>query len=121
MPSKCRLFKNQDMQDANITWACKQPEPNPYQTEWDDLIAAIREDQPYNETERGTEASLQAVLGRMAAHTGREITRDELLKVGHEFAPDADKLALDSPSPLPADADGRYPIPQPGKTVDREY
>ena len=70
MPSKCRMFKNQDMQDANITWACREPEPNPYQTEWDDLIAAIREDKPYNETERGTEASLQAVLGRMAAHTG---------------------------------------------------
>ena len=121
MPSKCRLFKNQDMQDANIVWKCTQPEPNPYQTEWDDLIAAIREDKPYNETERGTEASLQAVLGRMAAHTGREITRDQLLKVSHEFAPHVDALALDSPSPLPADADGRYPVPQPGKIVDREY
>ncbi|MEX0642224.1 MAG: gfo/Idh/MocA family oxidoreductase, partial [Pirellulales bacterium] len=121
MPSKCRLFKNQDMQDSNITWACRQPEPNPYQLEWDDLIAAIREDQPYNETERGTEASLQSVLGRMAAHTGQEISRDELLKVDHEFAPAVDKLALDSPSPLPADTDGHYPIPEPGKTVDREY
>ncbi len=121
MPSKCRLFKNQDMQDANVSWAWGKAEPNPYQTEWDDLIAAIREDKPYNETERGTEASLQAVLGRMAAHTGREITRDELLKVGHEFAPGVDTLAMDSPSPLPADADGRYPIPQPGKVVDREY
>ena len=49
-----------------------EPEPNPYQMEWDDLIAAIREDKPYNETERGTEASLQCVLGRMAAHTGRD-------------------------------------------------
>ena len=29
MPSKCRLFKNQDMTDANITWACGKPEPNP--------------------------------------------------------------------------------------------
>ena len=37
------VFKNQDMTDANITWACKQPEPNPYQMEWDDLIAAIRD------------------------------------------------------------------------------
>ncbi|MEX2306343.1 MAG: Gfo/Idh/MocA family oxidoreductase [Pirellulales bacterium] len=121
MPSKCRLFKNQDMTDANIVWAFPQPEPNPYQMEWDDLIAAIREDKPFNETRRGTEASLQAVMGRMAAHTGQYITRDALLKHNHEFAPDVDKLAMNSPAPLPADADGRYPVPQPGKVVDREY
>lgn len=121
VPSKSRLFKNQDMTDANVTWAFPQPEPNPYQMEWNDLIAAIREDKPYNEAHRGTEASLQAVMGRMAAHSGRVITRDELLKHDHEFAPDVDKLSLDSPAPLLADADGRYPVPAPGKTVDREY
>jgi predicted dehydrogenase len=121
MPSRCRLFKNQDMSDANITWACKQPEPNPYQMEWDDLIAAIRDDKPFNETERGTEASLQSVMGRMAAHTGRMIKRDELLKHDHEFAPDVDKLTLDSPAPLVADSEGKYPVPMPGKVTDREY
>jgi hypothetical protein len=89
--------------------------------EWDDLIAAIRGDKPYNETERGTEASLQCVLGRMAAHTGQVITRDELMKVDHEFAPEVDKLTLDSPAPLEADSDGKYPIPMPGKIKDREY
>jgi predicted dehydrogenase len=121
MPSKCRLFKSQDMTDSNISWAFGRPEPNPYQTEWDDLIAAIRADKPFNETRRGTEASLQAVMGRMAAHTGRYITRDDLLKHDHEFAPDVDKLALNSPSPLPADSEGKYPVPAPGRTVDREY
>jgi hypothetical protein len=89
--------------------------------EWDDLIAAIREDKPYNETRRGTEASLQAVMGRMAAHTGQYITREALVKHDHEFAPQVDALAMDSPSPLPADANGRYPVPAPGKTVEREY
>jgi predicted dehydrogenase len=121
MPSRCRLFENQDMRDANIAWAWDKPEPNPYQMEWDDLIAAIRGDKSYNETERGTEASLQCVLGRMAAHTGQVITRDEVLKVQHEFAPNADKLTLDSPSPLAANEEGKYPIPQPGKVKDREY
>jgi predicted dehydrogenase len=121
MPSRCRLFKNQDMTDANITWAFPQPEPNPYQMEWDDLIAAIRDDKPYNETQRGTEASLQSVLGRMAAHTGQVITRDELLKHDHEFAPDVDKLTMDSPSPLVADSDGKYPVPMPGRLKNREY
>jgi predicted dehydrogenase len=121
MPSNCRTFKNQDMSDANIVWRFGKPEPNPYQMEWDDLIAAIRQDTPYNETERGTEASLQAVLGRMAAHTGQVIERDKLLQHTHEFAPNVDKLAMNSPAPLVADKDGKYPVPQPGKVIDREY
>jgi predicted dehydrogenase len=121
MPSKCRLFKNQDMVDANISWAFGKPEPNPYQNEWDDLVAAVRQDKPYNETERGTEASLQAVLGRMAAHTGQVIKRSDLIKHDHEFAPDVDKLTMDSPAPLVADASGKYPVPMPGRTTKREY
>jgi hypothetical protein len=121
MPSRCRLFKSHDMQDTNISWRFDKPEPNPYQMEWDDLIAAIREDKPYNETERGTEASLQCVLGRMAAHTGQVMTRDDVLKVEHEFAPNVERLTLDSPSPLAADSGGKYPIPRPGRVKDREY
>jgi predicted dehydrogenase len=120
-PSHCRLFKNQDMTDSNVIWQYGRPEPNPYQTEWDDLIAAIREDKPYNEVQRGTEASLQSVLGRMAAHTGQVIEREKLLACAHEFAPDVDKLTMDSPAPLVADSEGKYPVPQPGKVTDREY
>ena len=55
------------------TWSGRipQPEPNPYQIEWDDLIDAIRQDKPYNEVKRGAEASLVTCMGRMAAHTGQ--------------------------------------------------
>jgi predicted dehydrogenase len=121
MPSKCRQFRNQDMTDANISWAFGKPEPNPYQNEWDDLIAAIREDKPYNEVQRGTEASLQAVLGRMAAHTCQVITRDQALACPHEFGPELDQLTMGSPAPLQASADGKYPVPNPGMNKDREY
>jgi predicted dehydrogenase len=128
MPAQCRLFKTQQneytdpkAEEANTIWQFGKNEPNPYQTEWDDLVDAVRNDKPYNEVERGAEASLQAVLGRMAAHTGQRITREALLKHDHEFAPDVDKLTMDSPAPLVADADGKYPVPMPGKTVKREY
>jgi hypothetical protein len=86
-----------------------------------DAAWEVFSEKPFNETRRGTEASLQAVMGRMAAHTGQVIKREALLRHDHEFAPDVDKLALNSPSPLTADADGRYPVPQPGKITDREY
>ena len=37
--------------------------------------------------------------GRTAAHTGQVVTYDEILNCKHEFAPDIDKLTVDSPAP----------------------
>jgi hypothetical protein len=56
-PAKSKTYKNQNMVNANIIWKCKADEPDPYQLEWNDLLQAIREDKPYNEVRRGTEAS----------------------------------------------------------------
>ena len=107
--------------EENLLWAFPQPEPNPYDLEWEDLIRAIRKDEPYNEVERGAKASLVTSMGRMAAHTGQIITFDGILNSDHEFAPEVDKLTIDGPAPLKANADGRYPVPMPGITTDREY
>jgi hypothetical protein len=60
-------------------------------------------------------------MGRMAAHTGQEITWDDMLNCEHEFAPGLDQLTENSPAPLQADAQGRYPVPQPGIVTNREY
>jgi predicted dehydrogenase len=121
-PGKCRIFKGQDVSNNDdVVWAFPQPEPNPYQNEWDDLIDAIRQDKPYNEVKRGAEASLVTCMGRMAAHTGQVVTFDQMLNHDHEFAPDVDKLAMDSPAPLLAGPDGKYPVPQPGIVTKREY
>ena len=92
----------------------------PYQNEWNDLMEAIVNNKPYNEVKRGVEASLVTSMGRMAAHTGQEITYDQMLNSDHEFAPGIEKITMESPSPLPSDAKGMYPQPQPGKKK-REY
>lgn len=92
----------------------------PYQNEWNDLMEAIVNNKPYNEVKRGVEASLVTSMGRMAAHTGQEITYDQMLNSEHEFAPGIEKITMDSPSPLPSDARGMYPQPEPGKKK-REY
>jgi len=113
-PAKSRIFKGQKFADSEVAWAYPQPERNPYQLEWDDLITAIREDKPYNEVERGVEASLVTAMGRMAAHTGRVVTRDQILNCEHEFAPMVADLTMDADAPLQADEHGRYPLPQPG-------
>jgi predicted dehydrogenase len=137
-PAYCRTYKGQKFTatarggrrsernqalppEENLLWKCQQPEPNPYDLEWEDLIRAIRQDQPYNEVERGAKASLVTSMGRMAAHTGQIITYDQMLNCEHEFAPNVDKLTMDGPAPLKADANGRYPVPMPGIITDREY
>src|SRR5207302_1770306 len=71
-PAYCRIYQGQKFnatartrrgkqsetpKEENLVWAFPQPEPNPYDLEWEDLIRAIRQDQPYNEVERGVKAS----------------------------------------------------------------
>jgi predicted dehydrogenase len=116
-------FKGQNSQRSNMIWTSNIPpgEQDPYVNEWNDLLDAIRNDKPYNEAKRGAEGSLVTSMGRMAAHTGQEITFEDILNGEHEFAPDVDKLTINSPAPLVADKDGKYPVPMPGITRKREY
>lgn len=120
-PAKSRIYKGQNFVKSDLAWAFPQPERNPYQLEWDHLIDAIRNDTPYNEVKRGVEASLVTAMGRMAAHTGVVITYDEALNHTHELAPMVGELTMNSPAPVVADKDGKYPIPMPGIVTDREY
>ena len=115
------LYKSQTA--TNLIWESKvsPDEKDPYQNEWNDLVDAVRDGKPYNEVKRGVEASLVSSMGRMAANTGREITFDQMLQCEHEMAPGIEKFAMDSPAPLRADANGRYPVPQPGIVTTKEY
>jgi len=120
-PGKCRTFKGQNVSRADMLWAFPQPEPSPYQLEWDDLIQAIRQDQAYNEVKRGAIASLVTSMGRMAAHTGQVITYEDMLNCEHEFAADVDKFVNNCAAPLQLGPDGKYPVPEPGIKKQREY
>ncbi len=108
---------------TDLAWESKPgpDERNPYQNEWNDLVAAIKENKPYNEVKRGVEASLTTSMGRMAAHTGQIITLDQMLNSKHEFAPTVDKLTMEGPAPVMPDANGEYPVPKPGIVTQREY
>ncbi|NLS94647.1 MAG: Gfo/Idh/MocA family oxidoreductase [Planctomycetaceae bacterium] len=112
-PGKVRTFKDQTLEPGSQIWAFPQPEPNPYQLEWNDLVDAIINDKKYNEVERGATASLVTSMGRMAAHTGNIVTYDQILASEHEFAPDVDKMTEDGPAPVEI-KDGVYPVPMPG-------
>jgi predicted dehydrogenase len=111
------------MTKSNQLWTATVPpdEGSPYQNEWNDLIDAIRDDKPYNEVKYGVEASVVSNMGRIAAHTGQVVTYEETLGGEREYAPGADKFTMDSPPPVQADADGNYPVPQPGIKTHQEY
>ncbi|MGI9429798.1 MAG: hypothetical protein ACR2NM_14140 [Bythopirellula sp.] len=57
----------------------------------------------------------------MAAHTGRDVTYDQMLNCPHEFAPNIANFTPDGPPPVLPDADGKYPVPMPGVLTDSEY
>ncbi len=120
-PKGIRTFKNHRMGREDVLWSFPGPLSDPYQNEWDDLVEAIVQDQEYNEVPRGVRASLVSSMGRMSAHTGQEITWDQMVECPHEFAPNVDKMTAEGPAPVVADAAGRYPVPEPGKKKDREY
>jgi len=58
-------------------------------------------------------------MGRFAAHTGQEVTFDEMLNHDQSSHRNVDKLTMDGPAPLQAGPDGKYPVPTPGVKKSR--
>ncbi|WP_316793820.1 Gfo/Idh/MocA family oxidoreductase [Pedobacter frigoris] len=89
--------------------------PNPYQTEHDELFAAIAKGEyKFWDAERGAKSCLTAIIGRYATYSGRTIKWDEALNADNSLFPD--RLAWDANPKLMPDANGLYPIPTPGQT-----
>jgi predicted dehydrogenase len=114
-PSKSTIYKSQRTEKDNILWTAAQPEKNPYRLEWEHLVAAILADKPYNEAQRGAEASLVTAMGRFAAHTGRTVTYDEMLNCTDDLTAGVDSLTDSSPALLARNENGSYPVPMPGR------
>jgi hypothetical protein len=117
------IYSGQDPRRGNQVWQSNVPpdQQRPYENEWFDLVEAIRNDKPYNEVPRGVQASVVTSMGRMAAHTGQEITYEQMLNHQDVYAPGVENFTMDSPPPLRADADGSYPLPMPGIVTHHEY
>jgi myo-inositol 2-dehydrogenase / D-chiro-inositol 1-dehydrogenase len=113
---KPRLFKGHRQTSENVVWNYRGPECDHYQREHDLLFEAIRNDKPYNETERCAKSCLAAIMGRMACESGKMITWDEAIASNLELAPHLDALKWDSDSPAMPDASGKYGIAMPGQT-----
>ncbi len=87
-------------------WRYEGPSPSPYVQEHADLISSIRAGKPLNEIRRIAESCLTAIMGRMSAYTGQEVTWEQALNSTEDLTPA--KLEF-GPLPVP-------PVAVPGKT-----
>jgi predicted dehydrogenase len=108
------MYKDQRVAKNNIAWKPKDDAHSPWQYEWNDFISAIRNDKPHNECKRGVYSDMTTLMGRAACHTAQEVTWDQMMKSDFQFCDYLDKLNYDSPAPVKADDQGRFPVPVAG-------
>ena len=85
-------------------WKYDGPMNRMHQAEQDAFIGAIRSGQPINDGRRMAHTSLTAVMGRMAAYTGQEITWEQALNSQEHLVPehiDWNKQIELTPPPMP--------------------
>ncbi|MDQ7950118.1 MAG: Gfo/Idh/MocA family oxidoreductase, partial [Pedobacter sp.] len=88
---------------------------NPYQTEHDELFAAIAKNEfKFWDAERVAKSSLTAIIGRYATYSGEIIKWDDALNANNNLFPD--QLSWDAKPKVLPDENGFYPVARPGKT-----
>ena len=80
---------------------------NPYVQEHTDLIESIRSGKPINELKQVAESTLTAIMGRMSAYTGKDVTWEKALNSKEELMPK--NLTWEASLPTPK-------VAEPGKT-----
>ena len=112
--SNPKLYKGYRDVSEDVIWTFEGQNTNAYDREHELLFNAIRQDLPYNETERSAYAAMTGILGRMACDSGKEIRWDEAMASDLVIAPEVDEMDYDTPPPVQADEDGEYPVAMPG-------
>lgn len=69
-----------------------------YQREHDELFASIRSGKWMNDGDWMTQSTLMAIMGRMAAYTGQEVTWEQALNSKEQLVPE--KLDWDMTLPI---------------------
>ncbi len=109
------IYKDQRCAKDNIVWEAPEEKFNPWDAEWNVLLESIRQDKPQNEVERAALSNFADLMGRAALHSGKEITWEEMTNSKFQLYPGKiDDLDYDSEPPVKPDADGFYPVPEPG-------
>jgi len=112
------IHKDLRLASDNIAWKAKADQYSAWQNEWNVLLEAIRQDKPHNEAKQAALSNLTDIMGRAAVHSGKTITWEEAMASNFQFCPNIESLTDDSPPPVKADEQGRYPVPVAGSWVE---
>ncbi|MBV6431736.1 MAG: Inositol 2-dehydrogenase/D-chiro-inositol 3-dehydrogenase [Bryobacteraceae bacterium] len=94
---------------GETNWTYTGERNDMYQAEHDELFAAIRRNQPVMDIEWMTTSTLLAMMGRMAAYTGQQITWDMALNSQERLFPEKlDWNGSFTPSPMPLPGKTRF-------------
>ncbi|MBV8819334.1 MAG: Gfo/Idh/MocA family oxidoreductase [Acidobacteriaceae bacterium] len=74
--------------EGKVTWSWSGQKYDMYQREHDVLFASIRRNEPVNDGKRLATSTLLAIMGRMAAYTGQQITWDQALNSQERLVPE---------------------------------
>ncbi len=97
------VFKNLHQINSNgKTWNYNGKDNDMYQTEHDELFAAIRKGKVISQGEDVARGSMLAILGRMAAYTGKKITWEEAMNSQEVLGPDPASYSFDLITPVTA-------------------
>ena len=111
----CDAARITDLRGKTIFQFDKSKERNPYQTEHDELFAAIAKGEyKYADAENGAYSTMTSILGRMATYSGQIIDWDKAINSGLNLHPSV--YAFDAAAPVNPGPDGFYPVPVPGVT-----
>lgn len=78
-------------------WKYDGPQNDMYQTEHNELFASIRSGKLINDGEFMAHSTLTAIMGRMAAYTGKRITWNEALNSTEKLGPDTYSFDMKPP------------------------
>ncbi|MEP7107935.1 MAG: Gfo/Idh/MocA family oxidoreductase [Ferruginibacter sp.] len=95
------IWKNPDKGDA-------------YQNEMDKLFDAVRNNKPMNDTQWGAMSTMTAIMGRMAAHSGKMVEWDDAFNSELKLVPE--KFSWDMEPPAKPDENGNYIVPVCGQS-----
>jgi myo-inositol 2-dehydrogenase/D-chiro-inositol 1-dehydrogenase len=82
---------------GKASWRYSGPKCDMYQVEHDELFKSIRSGQPINDGIWMAHSTLMALMGRMAAYTGKEITWTEAMNSEQQLVPDNLTWNMDLP------------------------
>jgi predicted dehydrogenase len=83
-------------------WEYDGPKPNMYDVEHAELFASIRRGEPIHNGDYMAKSTMLAIMGRMAAYTGKSLTWDECLASTERLGPDVYEWSDDVPESIVA-------------------